>query len=304
MLDLVGGKALNLGVMIGAGLPVPGGFCVTTEAYAAVVRPSWDRSTTLDPQRPGGHCARTSPGCPSRPSCRGDPRRPTYRRWAPTPRSRSAPRPPPRTCPARASPDSRTPTSTSSATRRCCDAVRRCWASLWTDRAVAYRQANGIDHRQVALAVVVQEMVASAVAGRDVHRQPGDRHPHRDRHRRQPRPGRGGRLRRGQPRPLRGRPDDRGGPRASARRQAAGDHRPSGRRHRAAAAGRRRAPLPRRRPAAGPGPAGPARAGPLRGPAGHRVGPRRRRAVVAHPGAARDHALSRPGRCPSPGCGC
>ena len=26
------------------------------------------------------------------------------------------------------------------------DAVRRCWASLWTDRAVAYRADNGIDH--------------------------------------------------------------------------------------------------------------------------------------------------------------
>ena len=34
------------------------------------------------------------------------------------------------------------------------DAVRRCWASLWTDRAVAYRDAHGIDHATVALAVV------------------------------------------------------------------------------------------------------------------------------------------------------
>ena len=36
------------------------------------------------------------------------------------------------------------------------DAVRRCWASLWTDRAVAYRATNGIDHRAVRLAVVIQ----------------------------------------------------------------------------------------------------------------------------------------------------
>src|SRR3712207_8496824 len=27
------------------------------------------------------------------------------------------------------------------------EAVRRCWASLWTDRAVNYRASNGIDHR-------------------------------------------------------------------------------------------------------------------------------------------------------------
>lgn len=45
------------------------------------------------------------------------------------------------------------------------DAVRRCWASLWTDRAVSYREANGIDHTTTYLAVVVQRMVQSAVSG-------------------------------------------------------------------------------------------------------------------------------------------
>ena len=45
------------------------------------------------------------------------------------------------------------------------DAVRRCWASLWTDRAVAYRDSAGIDQHTVALAVVVQEMVDVQVAG-------------------------------------------------------------------------------------------------------------------------------------------
>ncbi|SDH40091.1 PEP/pyruvate-binding domain-containing protein [Nonomuraea jiangxiensis] len=44
-------------------------------------------------------------------------------------------------------------------------AVRRCWASLWTDRAVAYRESNGIDHAAVRLAVVVQVMVDAQVAG-------------------------------------------------------------------------------------------------------------------------------------------
>ena len=48
---------------------------------------------------------------------------------------------------------------------RVVDAVRRCWASLWTDRAVAYRTTNGIDHRSVRLAVVVQTMVDAAAAG-------------------------------------------------------------------------------------------------------------------------------------------
>ena len=36
------------------------------------------------------------------------------------------------------------------------DAVRRCWASLWTERAVVYRATQGIDNRTVRLAVVVQ----------------------------------------------------------------------------------------------------------------------------------------------------
>jgi phosphohistidine swiveling domain-containing protein len=45
------------------------------------------------------------------------------------------------------------------------DAVRRCWASLWTDRAVDYRARNGIDQASVRLAVVVQEMVQAATAG-------------------------------------------------------------------------------------------------------------------------------------------
>src|SRR5258708_32010735 len=36
MLPLVGGKAANLGEMLKAQLPVPPGFCVTTEAYRQV----------------------------------------------------------------------------------------------------------------------------------------------------------------------------------------------------------------------------------------------------------------------------
>ncbi len=43
--------------------------------------------------------------------------------------------------------------------------VSKCWASLYTDRAVAYRIQNGFDHRKVQLAVVVQKMVFPQVAG-------------------------------------------------------------------------------------------------------------------------------------------
>jgi pyruvate,water dikinase len=43
--------------------------------------------------------------------------------------------------------------------------VSRCWASLFTERAVTYRQRNGIDHRSVHMAVVVQQMVFPDAAG-------------------------------------------------------------------------------------------------------------------------------------------
>src|SRR6266581_470740 len=43
--------------------------------------------------------------------------------------------------------------------------VSRCWASLFTERAVTYRQRRGIDHRTVHMAVVVQQMVFPQAAG-------------------------------------------------------------------------------------------------------------------------------------------
>src|SRR4051812_11621460 len=43
--------------------------------------------------------------------------------------------------------------------------VSRCWASLFTERAVTYRRRNGIDHRTVQMAVVVQRMVFPQAAG-------------------------------------------------------------------------------------------------------------------------------------------
>ena len=45
------------------------------------------------------------------------------------------------------------------------DAVRRCWASMWTARVVAYRQSKGFGHSDIGIAVVVQTMVEADVAG-------------------------------------------------------------------------------------------------------------------------------------------
>jgi pyruvate, water dikinase len=48
------------------------------------------------------------------------------------------------------------------------DAVRRCYASLFTDRAIVYRVHHGFDHTQVALSVGVQKMVRSDLASAGV----------------------------------------------------------------------------------------------------------------------------------------
>ena len=43
--------------------------------------------------------------------------------------------------------------------------ISKCWASLFTDRAIIYRIQNGFDHRKVYLAVVVQKMIFPQTAG-------------------------------------------------------------------------------------------------------------------------------------------
>ena len=48
------------------------------------------------------------------------------------------------------------------------DACRRCYASLFTDRAISYRQVKGFDHLQVALSIGVQQMVRSDIGGSGV----------------------------------------------------------------------------------------------------------------------------------------
>ena len=47
---------------------------------------------------------------------------------------------------------------------RLIEACRQCYASLWTDRAISYRQTKGFDHFDVALSIGVQPMVRSDVA--------------------------------------------------------------------------------------------------------------------------------------------
>lgn len=48
------------------------------------------------------------------------------------------------------------------------DACRRCYASLFTDRAISYRQTKGFDHMKVALSIGIQQMVRSDLGGSSV----------------------------------------------------------------------------------------------------------------------------------------
>ena len=87
------------------------------------------------------------------------------RRWATTWQWRCGHRPPLRTCPFASFAGQQDSFLDIVGADAVVQAVRRCWASLWTDRAVAYRTANGISHREVGLAVVVQQMVDAGTAG-------------------------------------------------------------------------------------------------------------------------------------------
>ncbi|WP_030682894.1 PEP/pyruvate-binding domain-containing protein, partial [Streptomyces cellulosae] len=57
------------------------------------------------------------------------------------------------------------------------DAVRRCWASLWTARAVTYRAANGVSEQGLSMAVGVQRMVDARTAGVALTVNPADGDP-------------------------------------------------------------------------------------------------------------------------------
>jgi pyruvate,water dikinase len=47
----------------------------------------------------------------------------------------------------------------------CLIAIKKCWASLWTERAFRYRQKNNFDHLKVSMAVIVQCLIPADVSG-------------------------------------------------------------------------------------------------------------------------------------------
>ena len=185
MLPQVGGKAANLGELISAGLPVPDGFCLTTGAYDEAMAPlglgevhrglqatpadhldtlaelaARARGLITAAELPPGIATEVLSAYQALDSGQG-------------PGSGAGPGVP---VAVRSSATAEDLPFASFAGQQdtylnvvgadaLLAAVRDCWASLWTDRAVAYRASRNIDPSTVALAVVVQRMVDAAAAG-------------------------------------------------------------------------------------------------------------------------------------------
>ncbi|MBI2941944.1 MAG: phosphoenolpyruvate synthase [Chloroflexi bacterium] len=178
-LAIAGGKAANLGELVRAGLPVPPGLCVTTAAYTLVAEHAGLGPTlaALAPTPPDDITRLAELAAEARAALLA----------APVPaavaeeiaggyQALGVAQGAPVAVAVRSSATAEDLPEASFAGQQdtylnvvgaeaVLDAVRRCWASLWTDRVVSYRARNGIDHGTVRLAVVIQCMVDAAVAG-------------------------------------------------------------------------------------------------------------------------------------------
>ena len=164
-LTLAGGKAVNLAELLRAGFAVPDGFCVGTPAYAEAAAAAHLDAVLAGPTPDLAGRAReallavpvpddVAAAVTSAYAALGD-RVPVAVRSSATAED----------LPGASFAGQQDTYLNVLGTDAVLDAVRRCWASLWTDRAVAYRADAGIDHATTQLAVVVQRMVDAQVAG-------------------------------------------------------------------------------------------------------------------------------------------
>jgi len=154
---IAGGKGANLGELVAGGFPVPDGFVVTTDAYVAAARladvhvddpvgsaerlrhvdlPAELTEAVLAAYRQlgsGAVAVRSSATAEDLPGASFAGQQDTFLNVI--------------------------------GESDVLDAVRRCWASLWNERAIAYRRARAVDDAGVGIAVVVQQMVDAVAAG-------------------------------------------------------------------------------------------------------------------------------------------
>lgn len=174
-LPIAGGKAANLGELIKAGVSVPGGFVLTTDAYRAdlhqpTITTKLDALAAVDPKDRAHLSALAAeireailalpiPDEIAAASVRAYEK--DLEGVAVAVRSSAT---------AEDLPDASFAGQQDTylgvvGAKQLLDAIRRCWASLFNERAVAYRADRAIDPRHVALAVVVQRLVDVRTAG-------------------------------------------------------------------------------------------------------------------------------------------
>ena len=174
-IDIAGGKGANLGELIGAGLPVPPGFVLTTAAYRDFVEANGVAADIL-------RLAMLPPTAdPAAYEAAGDGIRALFAAGTiPETLAREI------TTAQMALGDAALAVRSSATTEDLAgasfagqqdtylnvrganaliEAIKNCWASLWTARAMAYRARQDIDPATVSLAVVVQRMVEADAAG-------------------------------------------------------------------------------------------------------------------------------------------
>src|SRR5215218_1180386 len=160
-----GGKAANLGELLRARFPVPPGFVVTTTAYDLVVRSNDLQRDIINASTPSG-AALVRAGFEQViiPLQVEQAILDAYRHLgAGSVAVRSSATA--EDLPEAAFAGQQETFLGVSGERALLGAVRRCWASLWSERAVSYREQQGLAQVPVKLAVIVQHMIAADVAG-------------------------------------------------------------------------------------------------------------------------------------------
>jgi phosphohistidine swiveling domain-containing protein len=154
---IAGGKGANLGELIAAGFRVPNGFVLTTAAYGVAAR-----SASVDPADPTSAAARLRAGDvpPAVAIAALDAYRSMGGGKVAVRSSATA-----EDLPGASFAGQQDTFLDVEGDESLLDAIRRCWSSLWNERAVAYRHEHGLDDHGVALAVVVQRMVDAVAAG-------------------------------------------------------------------------------------------------------------------------------------------
>jgi rifampicin phosphotransferase len=168
----VGGKAAALGALLSAGLPVPPGFCITTEAFRRFLATAdaFPAVAALD-SAPPDRLAQLSATLRAQLAAAAMPlalEQAILSAWRDSLRAGA--------CAVRSSATAEDLYDASFAGQldtilNVCDAeallqaVRQCWVSLFSERAVAYRARRGLGHGGVHMAVLVQEFVPATAAG-------------------------------------------------------------------------------------------------------------------------------------------